>query len=265
MKILVLSALLVSTLLNAKDFTNSIGIKFKEIPSGFFIMGTKPPKCPKDDPFTSKNEYKDCINGTSISSDEPPYHKIRVKSFYMATTEVTQLQYYKIMGENPAKFKTEKLGYDSRNNPIEYVSWDDAKRFVKKLNQKEGTNKYRLPTEEEWGYSARAGSQSKWSFGNNKSELKNYAWYYENSRRTTHPVAKKKPNKFGLYDMYGNVWEWTSSCYTKDYNRGCYKNYKSLRGGSLNYIPRFTRFDFHYYYRLVNRSYIIGFRLARTK
>jgi formylglycine-generating enzyme required for sulfatase activity len=90
-----LSALLVLTLLNAKDFTNSIGIKFKNIPSGSFMVETKPPKCPKDDTFTSKNEYEDCMH--CISSKKLSYHKIRVKSFYMATTEVTQIQYYKIM------------------------------------------------------------------------------------------------------------------------------------------------------------------------
>jgi formylglycine-generating enzyme required for sulfatase activity len=228
---ILLGALLATILLSAKDFTNSIGMTFKDIPSGSFMMGAEPHK---NNPFTSKDE-------SSSSSDELPYHKVKIKSFYMASTEVTQMQYYKVMGENPAHFKTDKLGYDSRNNPIEKVSWDDAKRFVKKLNQKEGTSKYRLPTEEEWEYSARAGSKTKWHFGNDESSLKNYAWYNKNSGETTHPVATKKPNKFGLYDMHGNVWEWTSSCYTKTYDSGCYKNFKVLRGGSWNYDARDTR------------------------
>ncbi len=160
---LLLGALLVSTL-SAKDFTNSIDMKFKSIPSGTFMMGTKLPKCSKDDPFTSKNERKDCLS--SVSSSELPYHKVSIKSFYMASTEVTQMQYYKVMSENPAAFKTENVGYDSRNNPIENVSWNDTKKFVEKLNKMEKTNKYRLPTESEWEYSARAGSKAKWSFGN---------------------------------------------------------------------------------------------------
>jgi formylglycine-generating enzyme required for sulfatase activity len=111
MKKLLLIALLFSSIIS-KDFTNSIGMKFKSIPSGSFMMGTKAPKCPKDDPFTEKNENSDCMS--SVSENELPYHKVRVKSFYMATTEVTQYQYYKIMGENPAKFKSENLGYNSK-------------------------------------------------------------------------------------------------------------------------------------------------------
>jgi formylglycine-generating enzyme required for sulfatase activity len=265
MKRLILIALLASILLNAKDFTNSIGIKFKQIPSGSFMMGTKPPRCPKDDPFTSKNEYKNCIS--SISSDELPYHKVRVKSFYMATTEVTQLQYFKIMRENPAEFKTVKLGYDSSNNPVENVSWNDAKEFIKKLNKKEGINKYRLPTEEEWEYAARAGSSGKWFFGDNESKLKKYAWYSYSSKNKskTHPVAKKKPNKWGLYDIYGNVQEWTSSCFTEDYNKDCYNNYKSIRGGSWFYDAKYTRSAIRFYYSPNFRDLDNGFRLARTK
>lgn len=264
MKKLLLGILVVSSLLNAKDFTNTIGMTFIEIPSGSFMMGTKPPKCPKDDPFTSKNEYQDCLS--SVRSDELPYHQVRIKSFYMAKTEVTQMQYYKVMGKNPAEFKQEKLGYDSKNNPVEKVSWYDAKEFVKKLNRMEGTNKYRLPTEEEWEYSAKAGTTTKWSFGNIENSLNNYAWYGHNSGDKTHPVAKKKPNRFGLYDMHGNVEEWTSSCYTKTYNKGCDKTYKSLRGGSWDYYNADdTRSAVRSSYFQDSRENFIGFRLARTK
>ena len=234
-------------LLNAENITNSIGMEFAKIPSGSFTLGTSTPNCPKDDPFTAKNEYDDCLG--SISKDETPARRKNVKSFYMQTTEVTQLQYYKVMGKNPAHFKAEKLGYDSRHNPIETVSWNDAKRFVKKLNQKENTNVYFLPTETQWEYAARAGSTSKWHFGNAKSKLGKYAWYDKNAYDKgegnrgygTHPVAKKQPNNWGLYDMHGNVYEWTNSCYTERYNKGCYKNYKVLRGGGWYYSARDTR------------------------
>jgi formylglycine-generating enzyme required for sulfatase activity len=247
----------------AKDFTNSIGMTFKDIPSGSFMMGAE---SHKDDPFISKDE-------SLRSSDELPYHKVKIKSFYMASTTVTQMQYYKVMGKNPAHFKTDKLGYDSRNNPIEKVSWDDANKFVRKLNSMESTDKYRLPTEEEWEYSARAGSKTKWYFGNDESSLKNYAWYDKNaydmdkgnSGYGTHPVATKKPNKFELYDMHGNVWEWTSNCYTETYDSDCYKNFKVLRGGSWTDDARGTRSAYRNYDSPGNRGNCLGFRLARTK
>ncbi len=261
----ILSGLLVVASLSiAKDYANTVGMKFVELPSGSFMMGSKLPKCPKDDPFTSKNEYKNCLE--TIPSDELPYHKVDVESFYMATTEVTQAQYYAVMGENPASFKTESLGYNSRNNPVEQVSWNDANKFIKKLNQKENTDKYHLPSEEQWEYAARAGTTTRWSFGDSVSKLVDYAWYRNNSGATTHPVAKKKPNKWGLYDMYGNVQEWTSSCYTKNYDKKCDGSYKTLRGGYM--------FKNHKDTRSANRrkggsnsgyNYNRGFRLAKTK
>ena len=264
MKKLLLATLLLGALLHADSFTNSIGMTFVEIPSGSYMMGTKPPKCPKDDPFTSTNEYKDCMNNI-VEEDELPYHKVRIKSFYMATTEVTQLQWYRVMGNNPANFKKEELGYDSRNNPVENVSWYDAKKFVEKLNKLEHTNKYRLSTEEEWEYAARAGSSGKWCFGDDESKLGQYAWYGDNSRNRTHPVAQKKPNRWGLYDMHGNVWEWVSSCHTKTYDSGCYEDYKVLRGGSWYSSAKVTRSASRSYDSPVICYFNIGFRLVRTK
>ena len=267
---LILAMFVLLTLSSAESITNSIGMTFVEIPSGSYMMGTATKStadCPKDDPFTSKNEYRDCVESrtSSVSKNETPQHKVHIKSFYMATTEVTQLQWYKVMGNNPAEFKKEKLGYDSRNNPIENVSWYDAKEFVKRLNKMEHTNKYRLPTEEEWEYAARAGSRGKRCFGNNKSKLRQYAWYENNSGEKTHPVAKKKPNRWGLFDMYGNVREWTSSCYTETYNSGCYKNYEVLRGGSWGNSANNTRSATRYIDRPENSLSYNGFRLARTK
>ncbi len=254
MKKLLLGSLLVASLLGAKDFTNSIGMKFVEIPAGSYMMGTKAPKCPKDNPFTSQNEYKDCMD--KVDSNELPQHKVKVKAFYMAATEVTQGQWYAVMGNNPAYYKN-----GNPDMPVEQVSWYDAQAFIKKLNQKEHTNAYRLPTEEEWEYAARAGSSGKWCFGNSESELSQYAWYYGS---TTHPVATKKPNKFGLYDMHGNVWEWTSSWYSKNYNSTRKHKCKVLRGGGFGGSAYNTRSAIRI---LDYRDYRIndnGFRLART-
>jgi formylglycine-generating enzyme required for sulfatase activity len=131
-----------------------------------------------------------------------PQHVVRItKPFYLSVTEVTQEQYQAVMGQNPTFFK------DDPRRPVECVSWEDAVEFCGKLSGKEGRT-YRLPTEAEWEYACRAGSTTKWSFGDDESELWEYAWYYGNSEATTHPVGEKKPNNWGLYDMHGNVWEW---------------------------------------------------------
>jgi len=249
-------------MLQAETISNSIGMEFVKIPNGSFMMGTKVPNCPKDDPLTEKNEREDCTE--NITRDERPYHKESISSFYMQTTEVVQYQWYKIMGNNPAHFKTEVLGYNSQNNPIENISWKDVKEFIRRLNSKEKTNIYRLPTEKEWEYVARAGSQDKWHFGNNKNQLKNYAWYGENSEKSTHPVAKKQPNSWGIYDMNGNVYEWTNSCYTQKYNQGCYVDYKILRGGSWSSDTFRTRAAFRYFNRPIKRYNDVGFRLVRS-
>ena len=178
----------------------------------------------------------------------------------MATTEVTQGQWYAVMGNNPAQHQN-----GNPDMPVENVSWYDAQAFIKKLNQKEHTNAYRLPTEEEWEYAARAGSSGKWCFGNSKSKLGQYAWYYDNSGNRTHPVAKKKPNRWGLYDMHGNVYEWTSSWYSEDYNSPRkHELNKVLRGGSYVINPYVTCSASRYYGSPDYATEDRGFRLART-
>ncbi len=116
----------------------------------------------------------------------------------MGKYEVTQKQWHEVMGTNPSTFKGDDL-------PVESVSWNDVQKFIKKLNKKENTNKYRLPSEAEWEYAARAGTTTRYSFGDDARKLRNYAWYYANSNFETHPVGEKKPNTWGLYDMHGNV------------------------------------------------------------
>jgi formylglycine-generating enzyme required for sulfatase activity len=123
---------------------------------------------------------------------------------------ITQAQWEAVMGENPSKFK-------GRSNPVENVSWDDIQVFIKRLNQKEGTNKYRLPTEAEWEYAARAGTTSAYSFGDDADSLGRYAWYDGNSGDKTHPVGQKQPNPWGLHDMHGNIKEWVQDWYDQDY------------------------------------------------
>ena len=133
------------------------------------------------------------------------------KAFYMGRYEVTQEQWRAIMGDNPSFFEGDDL-------PVERVSWDDVQEFISKLNDKEGTTKYRLPSEAEWEYACRAGTTTRYSFGDSESKLGDYAWYWYNSDGETHPVGQKKANPWGLYDLHGNVLEWVQDCGHSDYN-----------------------------------------------
>lgn len=154
---------------------------------------------------------------TKGDDDEIPVQLVTIeKSFALGKTEVTQGQWKAIMGNNPSGFK--KCG---DNCPVEKVSWEDAQLFISKLNAKTG-KQYRLPTEAEWEYACRAGDKYEYCGSN---DLDSVAWYgaYSNpagnSRATTHPVATKKPNSFGLYDMSGNVYEWVEDSYHPNYNK----------------------------------------------
>jgi len=168
-------------------------------------------------------------------SDEKPVHQVTVNGFYMDKTEVTQAEYERVMGNNPSSFK------NCPDCPVEKVSWHDAKAYCEKVGK-------RLPTEAEWEYAARAGSTTKYYWGNGAPDA--YAWYGGNSGKKTHPVGQKQPNAWGLYDMSGNVWEWCSDWYNEDY----YANSPAqdskgpssgtgrvLRGGSWFNLPESLR------------------------
>ena len=158
-----------------KEVRNSIGMRLVEIPGGSFDMGS------------------------TVGPGEAPVHRVTVRSFWMGVTEVTQAQWQAVMGNNPSHFKRGDL-----NAPVEMVSWDDAQAFVRKLNEREPDWRYRLPSEAEWEYACLAGT-AKDPYGPAEA----IAWIKENSGGTTHPVGLKQPNAFGLYDMFGNVPEWT--------------------------------------------------------
>jgi eukaryotic-like serine/threonine-protein kinase len=140
-----------------------------------------------------------------------PVHSVNVKPFYLGKYPITQEQYQVVMGTNPSHFKGAK-------RPVENVSWHDAVEFCKKLSQKTGNN-YRLPSEAEWEYACRAGTQTKYYFGDDEKQLEKYAWYEETDyRKGTKPIGQKKSNNWGLYDMYGNVWEWCLDEWHENYN-----------------------------------------------
>lgn len=176
----------------APAMTNSIGMEFVLINPGKFIMGTDASK-------------------QSADEHEMPHHEVTIsKPFYMGRHLVTQKQWKAIMGDNPSSMRGDDL-------PVVSVSWDDAQEFIRRLNEKEGTDKYRLPTEAEWEYAARAGSEVNFSFGDDPAKLPEYAWFADNAGAALHDVGKLKPNTWGLYDVYGNVWEWTQDWYDETY------------------------------------------------
>lgn len=185
---------------------------WKYIPSGSFVMGSHP-----DEEGRNTRYWEDQVKVDLT------------RSFEMMSTEVTQLQWFKLMGYNPSKFYKRKYCPNDfivikgtllcPNNPVERVSWYTVKSFIKKLNKLSGNvgcelnprsvkGCYRLPTEAEWEYAARAGSIDAYFFGDSPRHLKKYAWFEANSNRSTKRVAQKLPNSYGLYDMYGNVFEW---------------------------------------------------------
>jgi formylglycine-generating enzyme required for sulfatase activity len=220
------------------------------IPVGSFLMGSKP----------------DLFASSQPSADEQPQHAVSLKTFAMGKYEVTREQWYAVMGTMPSQFKGRML-------PVEQVSWGDAQEFVKKLSEKTGKN-YRLPSEAEWEYAARAGSQAAYSFGDNEGDLGRHAWFSQNSNNGTHPVGEKQSNSFGLHDMHGNVWEWTQDCRNRNYDAApadgsawatgdCSR--RVVRGGSWSADPRFLRAAFRFMYSSASvRSLSIGFRVART-
>ena len=172
----------------AKTWTNSIGMEFVLIPAGTFMMGL-----PDSDPDSAR--------------DEKPAHQVTLsQAFYLGKYPVTQAQWEAVMGTNPSRFK-------GAGRPVERVSWNDVQAFMQKLNEREGVDHYRLPTEAQWEYACRAGSSTRYHFGDDAARLGDYAWYDENSDDQTHPVGQKQPNAWGLYDMHGNVWEWVQDWY----------------------------------------------------
>jgi formylglycine-generating enzyme required for sulfatase activity len=187
-----------------------VSMKFVLIPAGEFMMGSK----------LSPQEIEKRYGGDAAAYDnEQPQHKVKItKPFYMGVTEVTQEQWHAVMDSSPWGM-TKSAGH-SLDAAVNYVSWDDATEFCRKLNRKTGKT-VRLPTEAQWEYACRAGSDRAYSFGDSKNQLDEYAWYEDNAenagKNCPQPVAEKKPNDWGLYDMHGNVWEWCRDWYDSDY------------------------------------------------
>jgi formylglycine-generating enzyme required for sulfatase activity len=144
--------------------------------------------------------------------DEGPKHEVTLsRGFYLGIHEVSQAQWTAVMGHNPAAFRR---GPEAPERPVESVSWDDCQRFIARLNALQ-LGVFRLPTEAEWEYAARAGTTARFPWGDDPKEFKTHthAWANSRSYAVTHPVGRKPPNAWGLHDMHGNVWEWCRDWY----------------------------------------------------
>lgn len=207
-------------------------------------------------------------------SNETQHRVTLTKGFYMQTTEVTQGQWKAVMGNNPSRFKN--CGDDC---PVELVSWDDVQEFINKLNLRFGHGTtYRLPTEAEWEYAARAGSKTAFASGGISKLYCGYnfnldvmGWYCGNANKKTHPVAQKQSNAWGLYDMHGNVSEWCQDRYG-DYPSGSATDPTGPSSGSLRVyrgccwieFARFCRSAFRGRLKPGRRDNSLGFRLLRN-
>jgi formylglycine-generating enzyme required for sulfatase activity len=181
------------------QITNSLGMQFRLIPSGRFEMGSP-----------QSEEGRDAHEG--------PQHQVEISTpFYAGVTEVTQAQWRAVMGTEPWQNELPTIDEDC---PATYVSWDDAVAFTRRLSERDGRS-YRLPTEAEWEWLCRAGTATRFSFGDDLSLLSEHAWFDKNANagayRFAQPVAQKKPNSFGLHDLHGNVREWCSDWYSQNW------------------------------------------------
>ena len=208
------------------------GLTYIRIPAGTFLMGCSPAD-------------------TDCAADEKPSHQVTIgKAFRIGQTPVTQEAYQRVTGKTPGYFKGAKF-------PVESISWDEAQSYCQATGM-------RLPTEAEWEFAARAGAKT-----SRTGELEQSAWSGVNSENKTHEVMQKQPNAWKLYDMLGNVWEWTADWYAP-YPAGTASDpqgpesgkIRALRGGSWGNGPSFVRLSVRSANEPENRSNVVGFRCA---
>jgi len=264
-----------------KKINNSLGMAFVYVEPGSFMMGSSASESGRD-------------------KDEKQHRVTLSKGFYMQSTEVTIGQWRRFVSDTGFQSEAElqgwawiyngkkweqKKGYywdktgfsQNDNQPVTCVSWNDVQKYMGWLNRKEGTNRYRLPTEAEWEYAARAGSTTAFANGRitelkcgHDSNLDAMGWYCGNSNKQTHPVAQKQPNDWGLYDMHGNVWEWCQDWYDKDYPTGNVTDPtgpssgsgRVYRGGGWYYVAGYCRSAVRDGSLPDSRYHYLGFRLA---
>ncbi|MEZ6125943.1 MAG: SUMF1/EgtB/PvdO family nonheme iron enzyme [Planctomycetaceae bacterium] len=275
------------------EYENSIGMKFRLIPPGEFLMGSTPEEIAAALQVAGEDE----VWQERIKSEGPQHKVILTQPVYVGVTEVTQTQYEQVRGTNPSDFsatgkqKDLVANLETGNHPVEMVSWNDAAEFCVKLSQQEklkpfyfrsdetvtpldGTG-YRLPTEAEWESACRAGTTTRYWSGNEDQDLVSAGWFASNSGDRTHAAGELRANPFGLWDMHGNVWEWVQD----SWDPGFYGNSEGdaaidpsssfsassqrvFRGGHWFSNPFYCRSSPRNTNHWTRRSHIIGFRVV---
>jgi formylglycine-generating enzyme required for sulfatase activity len=250
--------------------TNSIGMQLVAIPAGKFVMGSPPQEIDRWLKVVGENWEKRHLLA------EGPEHEVEItRPFHMGATEVTVGQFRQFVTDkkypvgddrwtNPGFVQTD-------DHPVGFVSWNNAVDFCAWLSAKEGRT-YRLPTEAEWEYGCRAGTKTRFSFGDNDADLPLYAWLDPHSGRQTHAVGRLRPNAWGLYDMHGNAWEWCQDGFDPNYYKtgprkdppGLDSNAERvLRGSSCD---NFASLNFRSAFRGAappgHRGFSVGFRVV---
>ena len=233
-----------------KDFTvNGVTFKMVKVEGGTYTMGATPEQ------------------GTEAQMNEKPAHEVTVGDFWIGQTEVTQELWQAVTDYNPSYTRWPQC-------PVDKVSWQECKSFVETLEELTGL-KFRLPTEAEWEYAARGGKLSKGYKYAGSDNLEEVAWYVANADEKSHPVASKKPNELGLYDMSGNVYEWCEDKYLMydgtepQYSQKMLKSDKKRefhieRGGCWNYGPTMCRTTYRHAGNYTHMYAYDGLRLALT-
>ena len=267
------------------EITNSIGMRLVLIPPGEFEMGSPKERIEEElKAHSGEYWYKGHVQ------DEGPKHRVRItRPFYLGVYAVTQGEYQRVMGANPSEFssagkeKDKVAGQDTTRFPVEHVSWDDTVEFCRKLSQlpeeKAAGQTYRLPSEAQWEYACRAENAGRWCFSAQPNPcpvafemtlLRDYAWF-DHAGGTTHAVGGKRPNAWGLYDMYGNVWEWCQDWYGQEYYSKSATDDPAgppsgsncvLRGAGWDRTPYECRSCYRGSSEPSNRSNNIGFRVC---
>jgi formylglycine-generating enzyme required for sulfatase activity len=227
-----------------KDWVSPTGMNFSLILPGAFVMGS----------------------ASGDENERPPHQVVIGRPFYIGTCVVTQGDWRELMGTEP--WKGDPRVRDGDGYPTVNVSWYDAQHYLDRLSQQDEDNSYYLPTEEEWEYAARAGTDTEFSFGDDERDMRFFGWHRDitqGGEEYAHEVGKKRPNPWGLYDVHGNIWEWMDDWYYGSYSAQPKLNpmEKVLRGGGWDYPAYGARSAFRNHLLPTRSNYVIGFRLVR--